>query len=259
MYVTTALVLVPGVRIAALRTVALTGLPTVIGVFTATRDFRKSWLIRSEQWGDTISLSLMVFVTCWVAWYTLMSYGWPRYLFPPLFVGSIFVGLLMAELTRAEDPRDAGPPAMAEPVTMRYHGTGGILLKVAFAGVVLLSLLTLCAVFVSTPRSSMMSVIDFVNSSSSANSLIETYEMELLFLMDRRYHYPPEEIQVRLNQRTYGGQAIELNYDPLKADPDYLIIGPHGTLWHLYDRVIEAGHFRLLKDYSRYRVYGRVR
>jgi hypothetical protein len=52
---------------------------------------------------------------------------------------------------------------------------------------------------------------------------------------------------------------VPIDYDPLAADPDYLVVGYYGRLWDLYDPAIESGAFRLLQEYGTYRIYERVR
>jgi hypothetical protein len=83
--------------------------------------------------------------------------------------------------------------------------------------------------------------------------------MELIVLLNRRYHYPPDEIQLKLNRRTFLGQDVVIDYDPMAADPDYLVVGPHSRMWHLYDPILKAGSFRLILERSRYKVYERIR
>jgi hypothetical protein len=106
---------------------------------------------------------------------------------------------------------------------------------------------------------SALQVAHFLNTTAAPEALIETYDSELFFFLDRRYHYPPDQLHVQLNRRTFLGLDVPINYDALAADPDYLVIGPHSKLWQLYDPVLARGVFRLLRAYSRYEIYERVR
>jgi hypothetical protein len=92
-----------------------------------------------------------------------------------------------------------------------------------------------------------------------SDSIIETYDSELFFLLERPYHYPPDQIHVELNRRTFLNQHVSIDYDPLAADPDYLVAGPHSKLWKLYDDAVQSGSFRLVQAYGRYDIYERVR
>ena len=106
---------------------------------------------------------------------------------------------------------------------------------------------------------SALEVVDFLNTRTSSDSIIETYDSELFFLLNRPYHYPPDQIHVELNRRTFLKQHLSIDYDPLAADPDYLVVGPYSKLWKLYDRAVQSGSFRLVQPYGRYDVYQRVR
>jgi hypothetical protein len=100
-----------------------------------------------------------------------------------------------------------------------------------------------------------LDVAAFLNTETPHDARIETYDSELFFLLNRPYHYPPDEVHVQLNRRTFLGENVNLNYDVLSFDPDYLVIGPHARMWRLYEDVINDGHFRLIRDFGRYTVY----
>jgi hypothetical protein len=78
-------------------------------------------------------------------------------------------------------------------------------------------------------------------------------------LLERPYHYPPNAVQDQLNRQTFLGQSVAVEYEPLAADPDFLVVGPMAKLWQLYARVIDAGEFERIPSCSRYDVYQRVR
>jgi hypothetical protein len=105
---------------------------------------------------------------------------------------------------------------------------------------------------------SVLEVVDFLNDQTPSDSLIETYDPELFFLLKRRYHYPPDQIHIDLIRRAYLAQEVSIDYNPLAADPDYLVVGPQSKVWRLYDPFLSTGEFRLLKTFRRYNVYERV-
>ena len=102
-------------------------------------------------------------------------------------------------------------------------------------------------------------VAAFINTQTPPDALVETYESELLFALRRRYHYPPDQVNGILLQRGAFGKDIPLTYDPLAADPDYLIVSYYVSGTGLYEPAIAAGHFRLIKTVGWYEVYERVR
>ncbi|MCX7841018.1 MAG: hypothetical protein N2559_16400, partial [Anaerolineae bacterium] len=91
-----------------------------------------------------------------------------------------------------------------------------------------------------------------------SNALIETYDVELFFFLNRRYHYPPDQTHVDLIRRTLD-PSIQIAYDPMKADPDYLIVGEFSAGWHVYDAVLTPTLFRLILTKGHYQIYQRVR
>jgi hypothetical protein len=77
---------------------------------------------------------------------------------------------------------------------------------------------------------------EFLNSQTPPGALIETYDSELVFLLNRPYHYLPDQIHVELIRRTFlYDDATLIDYNPLTANPDYLVVGPHSKQWRLYD------------------------
>jgi hypothetical protein len=90
--------------------------------------------------------------------------------------------------------------------------------------------------------------------------VIETYESEVLFLAKRLYHYPPDQLHIELIRRTFpDAQYVAVKYDPLAANPDYLVLGEQGKWWNLYGPTLKTDAFRLIKSYKRYDVYQRNR
>ena len=52
-------------------------------------------------------------------------------------------------------------------------------------------------------------------------------------------------------------QNVPIAYDPLVANPDYLVVGRIGRTWWLYNPAL--AHFRLISDDGEYTIYERVR
>jgi hypothetical protein len=113
--------------------------------------------------------------------------------------------------------------------------------------------------YTSPPDRSSREAAEFLNIATPPDALIETYEMELFVLLNRRYSYPPDDVTLLLIRRLFMGQDVEVDYDPMEGDPDYLVVGPSGRLSCLYDPILQSGSFRLILEGSRYQVYERVR
>ena len=131
----------------------------------------------------------------------VLSVGWVRYVFPATFLGSIFVSAMIYDLTRGYDVAYTLQQGVAF-----FRGRG-------FNKETVGALLVLMIVVTSVPRTAMavyktyvldadnsvQQAADFLNSQTRAGALIETYDSELLFLLNRPYHYPPDQIRRRVD------------------------------------------------------------
>ena len=249
------------VRLRALLVVGITGLPLFFGLMYYVWDTYKNrrWVSITEGEED-VKLSMFVFAGSWFGWFVLLSNSGPRYLATPIFIGSIFVGAMLYALTDQLDIKSTVNHAAQVLKLQRFDRKGlgaifGILIAVPMAVVTLV----FAYPNVFHNDQSAIEVADYVNSNSETDALIESYDSELFLFLNRRYHYPPDQVFVPLMQRYMFEQDFEVDYDPLQADPDYLIIGPTSAAWRVYDSVLNLGEFHLLQNYGRYLLYERVR
>ena len=260
LYDVTALVISIPSRMFALIVVIMFGLPTLLGLCYGLLNIVTNKL--DWRFTEQVKIALLFLASSWFGWFLLFSVGWVRYIFPPIFVGSIFVACMIYDLTRGYDVTYTLQQGRAF-----FRGRG-------FNKEAVGALLVLLIVVISVPRTatavyktyvidadnSVQQTADFLNSQTPADALIETYDSELMFLLNRPYHYPPDQLLVDLIRRTFLYEDnIDVDYDPLVANPDYLVVGPHSKQWRLYDPVVRAGAFRLLQSYKRYQIYERVR
>lgn len=262
LYDVTALVPLLSVRLSALEASLVIGLPVALGLCYAA--FKLIWNRDKASLGvdlDVVRLALLVLASSWFAWYMLLSVGWGRYLFPVTFIGSIFAAALLRDLTDHFSPLFTLKRAGYALRHLRFNrqSAGALLATVLIAMTFSGTLIILYGTYVNAASTSALQVAEFLNTHTVPDALIETYDSELFFLLDRRYHYPPDQIHVELIRRQVLHQDVPINYDPLAANPDYLVVGPYSKGWQLYDPVLATGAFRLLRAYSRYDVYERVR
>lgn len=279
------------VRDFALFNVAWYGGFSLVGLLYATISvclkFATSHQMDIRHWG---ALSLVTLVLSWLAWFTFGSLGWLRYFAPIFVIGAMFfaklihdfsggyslkyvVGNLARGLSWKPKPRfdKARMQSMIAIVLVVYS---------LFADIV-----TWACRFPGTSNDVYLAAA-YINNNTPGDALIETYDSELLFLLDRQYHYPPPAVQVKVNLRVFlkqdlplenGGswalpfsillpdpnkQVISISYDdykPLEADPDYLVVGPFGSFAKLYEPLLNSDEFSLVKQYSAYSIYERVR
>jgi 4-amino-4-deoxy-L-arabinose transferase-like glycosyltransferase len=218
----------------------------------------RNW-IRVDELHSFIMLSYLSLTISWLGWYLCLSVGWSRYLFPVIFLGSVHVALLIASLTDQFNLRGTITTAILglKRIDLRRSG----LIKFFFI-ILLIYSLTINALFVqysySSANNAVFKTVDYINNSTPSDTLVETYDSELFFLLERRYHYPPDQTHVDLNRRLFLEQNIVVNYDPLAADPDYIIVGPQSKMWGLYESLLITDKFQLVFTAPKYEIYQRV-
>jgi 4-amino-4-deoxy-L-arabinose transferase-like glycosyltransferase len=247
-------------RVQSATALLLLGLPAFLGVCYGAWQYGTGKTEKSLD--DDIYIvrqSLFTLVLSWMAWYLLLSIGWSRYLFVPVFVGSMFVAVMLCELTSG----------FSIPATVKSAADTILRLRISRSNIFSLVVVLLFALAPITvinmslgyanPDRSSREVAGFLNIATPPDTLIETYEMELFVLLNRRYSHPPDDVHLRVIRHIYLDRNVEVGYDPMAADPDYLIVGPVGRLTRLYEPILQSGSFRLILEGSRYQVYERVR
>jgi hypothetical protein len=196
----------------------------------------------------------------WFAWFALLSVGVPRYLFPATFVAGMFTAALLHDLTNGFRPSFVVEGLVAPLRTRRLTrwSAGAWLATLLVATTAPLTILSYWQHFTADERAAFR-VAAFLNTQTPPDALIETYESELHFLLDRRYHYPPDQTHVELNRRSLLGQDTPVAYEPPAVHPSYLVVGRFAAGNGLYDAALASGAFREVMQDGRYTVYERIR
>lgn len=262
LYEISALVTEPYVRFSALILALALGLPALLGMgYSAWKWSHDRAAMALEADTDAVRLSLLVLAGSWFAWYMLLSSGILRYLLPAMFFSSLFAAALLHDLTDRFNLSLTGERLLA-PLRQRRldrrFARAGLALFLALITVPL-TIQTLYKEYLAPPDRSLWQIAEVLNTQIPPDALIETHDAELFFPVRRPYHYPPDQTHVELIRRAFLHQEVTIDYDPLAADPDYLVVGPFNRGWKLYDPVLETGAFRLLHTYGSYDLYERVR
>jgi 4-amino-4-deoxy-L-arabinose transferase-like glycosyltransferase len=261
LYATTAIVPILPVRLTAAAVLLFFGLPALLGICYGGWQYGTGRAKLSlDNDADAVRQSLLFLVAGWMAWYLLLSIGWERYLFIPVLLGSMFAAVMLRDFTSGFSIPLTVKSAADTILRLRFGrrnvcAIAAVLLQVSVVSI------TIASLYFDYPRPdrSHEEVAKFINTTTPTDALIETFDMELFVLLNRRYHYPSDEIQLQLNRRTSMGQNVPVDYDPMSTDPDYLVVGPHSGRWRLYDPTLQTDAFRLVLDKGRYQVYERVR
>jgi hypothetical protein len=245
-------------RESAILMILLTGVPTVVGIGYVTWGY---WVkvfkrVRMDS-VDLTRLSLLAFCGSWLVWYLFLSLGWARYLMPVMFVGSLFVSRLFFNLTQGFDIRyiiqTSGYAIRHFRFSWRSVGVIWFVLCVVYN--VDLSYTQWRQAFMA-PSDGVLQTAEYLNAQTPQDALIETYESGILFLLNRSSHYPPDEISVKI-LRMRSDSSLKLDYDPMPADPDYLVVGRFAREVKLYDTVLENGQFLQVEKIGEYDIYHR--
>jgi hypothetical protein len=233
------------------------GIPTLIALCWAV--FKCKDRLRTHT--EVVCLSFLIFVGSWIVWYITLSLAWVRYIFPAVFCGSVFVAAMLDDWTNHFNFAWTIERAGTALKKLQFRTKN----LIALAAIVLVAMSVgqtitmLYGAYIVDADSSIDDTLHFLNTATSPNVLIETYETELYFLLNRRYHYPPDQVHVDLIRRNSFGERVNIDYNPLQADPDYLVVGPQSKFWDFYEPLLKTGAFRPVKNYKHYEIFERVR
>ncbi|MCJ7434160.1 MAG: glycosyltransferase family 39 protein [Anaerolineales bacterium] len=249
------------IRTLSLTIAILYGFTTLSGLFYAAYLLTRKFVIAPEP-GVTkwIELSIFTFASSWMGWFVMGSWSWPRYLGPVYVTGGMFFAKFIYDSTEQYDLR-----SMHKKLAADFRS--GMFIRSALQAVAAIALVIWGLWAGSAGWKSALAqatddpyqAADYINANTPKDALIETYDSELFFLLDRPYHYPPPEIQVQLNRRMFLYSDAPIDYKPMDADPDYIIVGPFSRDWGLYKQLVNGSKFKLVKKFGSYAIYEQVR
>jgi 4-amino-4-deoxy-L-arabinose transferase-like glycosyltransferase len=202
---------------------------------------------RERKWAVVTAIVLTNLV-----WYAGASIGWPRYAFLGASLASLWVARVFADTLRQLGTR------------ARSTAPAPRMLRAAF-------LLTLAAVvavpMVQTVRGVVFPPFDaapemaaYLDAHVPRDAVIETWELEMAFLTDHRYRFPPPALQAAALRHVWfdGPPAYKL-YDPLAAEPDFVLVGDYAHLANVYPPKRLGRAYESVTWIARYHLLRRVR
>ena len=247
-------VITPDVRFSSVMSIFLFGIPTLVGLYDSiNRTWHEFKAPATNQPAYFVRLSLLSLIVSWFSWYALLSLGWARYFIPISFIGSIFLAYWMDKFLSKCKPLFLG--TYKKVVLSRIKIYMGVLFLVL---VVSLNFAYL-RIHVITGDNYATRVAEYVKQTIDSDAVIETYESELMFLLNNPYHFPPDQVEIELNRRYYLGQDINITYDPTPVNFRYLIVGPISTMWQLYTPLLQKDQFQMIYELGPYSIYKRLR
>ena len=187
---------------------------------------------------------MLVFCLTATAWFLTGSIGWARYGFYATIVAMLWWG--------------GAVEALGEKVAAR---TGS-----RWPGRALLALALLAAIVTASPswRELMApedrgyaAVRSWIDANVAPGAIVETWESELM-LDDRvLFSYPGLRTLYEATSMVMGGRSAPrlLDYDPLRASPQWLVQGRFGGWTGVYAQVIASGRVNKVVQFGEYAVY----
>lgn len=248
------------VRVQALTIIGYFAVPLILGLGYSFKQEMEAWNI--EAGGDPkvyIRLAYWSLTTSWLIWYATLAMAWVRYLYPIVFFGSIFVAVFISRITDGFNfPQVVRRASNAlRRFQFKRENLEALLVILIMSYVGSMVVRNFAAI---TFNNDAETVAEYLNRSTPSDALLETYDSELLFLVQRKFHFPPDQIQVELNKRTFLHQNVAIPYDPMQVDPDYIVIGPFSKMWGLYASIApQQDGWELVYKLPNYSVYQHVR
>jgi hypothetical protein len=256
----TAAVLAGHVRLAALRFALPVGWPVLLGLcHEVWKNIRAGNESGSSRW--VVRWALLALAGSWLAWYMLLSVGWHRYLLPPLFLGSMFAAAMLHDWTDGFDLRSTvkrGARALGRRA-FRGQGLRALLASVIITWTLAGTVTSFVLSGLPPVDTSVQEAAFYLNAHVAPDALIEASSHELFFLLDRPYHYPPDEVNLPVIEALTYQRLVPIDYDPLSADPDYLVANWDFISSIVYIDVVRSGAFRSLRRFGPYEIYERAR
>jgi hypothetical protein len=206
-----------------------------------------------QQWG--LLWLLMVFN---LIWYIVGSVSWLRYAFPALAFSCLFVARFFHDLTDGfQFDGDALWAALRRGQAMTAQQGIRWALWVWLAAIIMLPLAQTSLDIIRPPFNGAAAMTAYLNETVPHDVLIETWEPEMGFLTDHRYHYPP---QILLNTavayKWLGGKPPSDSYTFVQTErPPYILEGEFARWVDMYAKELQGAHYQLVATIGDYKLY----
>jgi 4-amino-4-deoxy-L-arabinose transferase-like glycosyltransferase len=234
----------------------------LLGLFAEAVNFPRS-LKNADLPLSTILLrsGLLGFSLSWFGWYLLLGNYFIRYMVPAVTMSALFTAEMLYSFTDGFNFRSVVKHS-ADLLLLRNAGIRNwqaLIVIVVLTVSLAVQSLQLGKFLSAISSSDLQQVVTWLNTHTSSDAVIESYDSELFFLLERNYHYPDPSLSVSLTRARFMGESVTIDYDVLLADPDYLVIGSFGNEWGLYEAAYQSGLFAPIVYFSNYTVLERVR
>lgn len=255
LYEVTAFVLDKQIRLDTIKGFVTFGIPTFLGLCYGFYDLIHENKRKDEPW-FYVNLTFLIMCLSWLLWFVFFSIGWSKYFFPIAFLSSIYLAVMLDRFTHHFDIKYLATTIGGNIKRFRLNWNS---VKVMISILIIIDGIVFTYFYFSIlnaqANNAPEKVAEYINHNIPADALIETYDPEVIFLVNRPVHFPPDQIQVELNRRLNLDPETHIDYDPLAADPDIIVIGPFSKTWGLYETITKSGQFTNTLSVLGYEVY----
>lgn len=211
------------------------------------------FLARQRNLGGLHQAFLVVFALVGLTWFALGSIGWPRYAFPALAVTAVLVAKLFIDMASALARTASAPTATRAPKAV----AGALALLMGLALVLVHPFQNEIRLVLTSADRSPQVVANYLDTHVPRTAIIETWEPELGFLTDHRYHYPPSGwLDRAVRAKWFRADDLLVGYDPVReAHPSYLVVGPFGKYTGIYKATISSYSGWIVASIGDYDIY----
>jgi 4-amino-4-deoxy-L-arabinose transferase-like glycosyltransferase len=181
---------------------------------------------------------LLAMISVNLGWYVFASVSWVRYAFPSLALMSLLVAKFFEKLSDGfQFPLGELWDSIRQRKSLAFRH---ILQCVAIAWIAIASMLPLVYWIIDVanpPANDPQLMADFLEANIPEEAVIETWELEMGFLTDHRYHFPPNGLLVTAIRHIWlSGPPLSEFYDLEDyMGLDYVLVGEFSTWVDLYD------------------------
>lgn len=211
----------------------------------------------AQQWGILLTL-----IVANLGWYVVASIGWWRYAFLGLALTSLFAARFFFDLTDGFrfDARKLFASLRADGALLRTQAIR--LAMVAWLVVMIgLPLAQTVGEIVLPAFNAPEAMASYMNAHAPRDVVIETWEPEMGFLTDHRYHFPPSRLLAgAVSQAFLGGTPVSQSYPVLQTEhPEYVLVGDFGRGTDVYPKEQLDAQYRLETRIGGYELYRAVK
>jgi len=199
---------------------------------------------------------VIIFIALWLVWYLFVSVGWHRYAFEAHSLGMIFAGDFFSRISSSvlNGRKEFGGSSLIKKI--QYGGMTLLLIIASYWGIKSFEG-QIQRINKNADRTPQM-FAEYLMANVPSRSIIESWEWELdLLTPELIYHHPTNDWVDRETARIQFGDGVDINYDPLIFEPEYLIAGPFSKWTGIYSGILADDcciHIATIGEYTLFKI-----